>query len=62
LQVFDRQGNPLRAPIVTVAIAIVTNTQRVLEHPSQVADAAAQVKGYVKSLRGSHYAFDRRRK
>ena len=62
LEVADRQGNRFHAPIVSVAIAIVSNDRRELEHPSQVADAAAEVKRYVKSLPGSHYAFDRRRK
>jgi diguanylate cyclase (GGDEF)-like protein len=62
LAVIDRQGNPFHAPIASVAIAIVSNDRRELDHPSQVADAAAAVKKYVKSLPGSQYAFDRRRK
>jgi diguanylate cyclase (GGDEF)-like protein len=62
LEVLDRQGKPIHAPIVGVAIGIVTNDWRQLEHPSQVADIAAEIKRYVKSLKGSQYAFDRRRK
>lgn len=62
LEVFDRQGNPLHAPIISVAVAIISNEQRKLEHPSQVADVAAEVKRYVKSMPGSQFAFDRRHK
>ncbi len=60
--VTDRRGKPFRAPIASVAIAIITNEQRVLEHPLQVATLAAEVKKRVKSQRGSHFAFDRRHK
>jgi diguanylate cyclase (GGDEF)-like protein len=62
IQTLDRQGKPFRAPLVTVSIAIVTNKYRPFEHLGQVAAMAADVKKYVKSLPGSHYAFDRRRK
>lgn len=62
LEVVDRRGHPFQAPLMTLAIAIVSNENRILEHPSQVADLAAEVKGYVKALPGSRFAFDRRRK
>jgi GGDEF domain-containing protein len=58
----DRQGNPVRMPIVSVAVAIITNTQRELYHPLQIATLAAEVKKYVKALPGSQYGFDRRQK
>ncbi len=58
----DRRGQSFQAPIATVGIAIVTNTHHDLENLMQVADLAAQVKRYVKSKPGSHYAFDRRQK
>jgi diguanylate cyclase (GGDEF)-like protein len=56
----DRMGKIIHAPIVSVAIAIITNAHRELEHPLQVATLAAEVKQDVKSRPGSHYAFDRR--
>jgi diguanylate cyclase (GGDEF)-like protein len=62
LEVTDRQGQLFHAPIISVAIVVISNDRRELEHPSQVAAAAAEVKRHVKSLSGSHYAFDRRRK
>ncbi len=62
VEAVDRRGNSFRAPLVSLAIAIVTNDRSVLEHPLQVAARAVEVKKYVKSLTGSCYAFDRRAK
>lgn len=62
IHVLDRRGKPYRAPLVTVAVAIVTNKTRPFTHLGQIAAAAAEVKKYVKSLPGSRYAFDRRQK
>ncbi len=62
IQAVDRQGNPFRAPLLTVSIAVISNEHRDLRHPGQVAEQAADLKKYVKSLPGSQYALDRRRK
>lgn len=61
-ETIDRRGKPFRAPIVTLSIAIVTNDQVTLFHPGQVSARAAELKKYLKSLPGSQYVFDRRRK
>ena len=61
-ETIDRRGKPFRARIVTLSIAIVANDQVTLFHPAQISARAAEVKKYVKSLSGSQYAFDRRRK
>jgi diguanylate cyclase (GGDEF)-like protein len=58
----DRRGKLYHAPLATVAIAIVTNAHREFENPTEIAALAAEVKQYVKSRPGSHYAFDRRTK
>ncbi|HZQ11166.1 MAG TPA: response regulator [Anaerolineae bacterium] len=58
----DRNGEQRRIPLVSLGVAVVTNEQRVLEHPLQVAQIAAEVKRYLKTLPGSHIAFDRRRR
>lgn len=58
----DRRGRLYHAPLATVAIAIVTDAHREFEHPTEIAEMAAEVKQYVKSRQGSHYAFDRRTK
>ncbi len=57
----DRSGEAQRYPIMTVSISIVHNTFRGLEHPGKVAQIAAELKKYVKSLPGSNFVFDRRR-
>jgi diguanylate cyclase (GGDEF)-like protein len=62
INVLDRRGKRYRAPVVSISIAIVTNNQRSFAHVAQVSTWAAEVKKYVKSLPGSHYAFDRRSK
>jgi len=62
IETVDRRGTPFRAPIVRASIAIVTNEQTQFHHPGQIAARAAELKKYVKSLPGSQYAFDRRRK
>jgi PleD family two-component response regulator len=62
IETVDRRGKPFRAPVASVAAAIVTNDQVELHHPGQISARAAEVKKYIKSLPGSQYAFDRRRK
>lgn len=57
----DRRGNPIRARIAGVAIAIITNSQRAWEHALQVELIAAEITNYIKLMPGSRYAFDRRR-
>jgi GGDEF domain-containing protein len=58
----DRRGNPLRAYLAGVAIAIVTNAYRSIEHVLQVNGLAGEVRKYIKLMPGSRYAFDRRQK
>ena len=61
IEMIDRQGELRRVPIISLGAAIVTNEHRPLEHPLQVAQIAAEVKRYLKTLPGSQVAFDRRR-
>lgn len=58
----DRRGNPYRVLMASVAIAIVTNEHRPLEHPLQIEELGSEVIRYIKSWPGSNYAFDRRLK
>ncbi len=58
----DRSGEIKKYPIMTISVAIVHNTYRDINHPGKVAQIAAEVKKYAKSLEGSNYVFDRRRK
>lgn len=57
----DRLGELRRVPLIGLGAAVVTNEYRTLTHPLQVAEIAAEVKRYLKTLSGSQIAFDRRR-
>lgn len=61
IEVVDRLGEMRQVPIISLGAAVVTNELRPLEHPLQVAQIAAEVKRYLKTLPGSQVAFDRRR-
>ncbi len=56
----DRQGVEVSFPLMSVSGAVVTNHRRTLMHPRQVAEIAAEVLSYVKTVEGSNYLFDRR--
>lgn len=57
----DRMGNINKFLIMTISVAIVHNTYRVIDHPGKVAQIAAELKKYAKAMEGSNYVFDRRR-
>lgn len=58
----DRQGNIIEFAIMTISIAVAHNTYRKLDHPGKVAQIAAELKKYAKTMEGSNYVFDRRRR
>ena len=60
VETVDRQGQHRRVPIISLGIAIVTNEHRTIEHPVQIAQIAAEIKRYLKTLPGSQVVFDRR--
>lgn len=62
VETIDRQGELRRVPLVGIGAAVVSNENRVLDHPLQVAQIAAEVKRYLKSLPGNQVIFDRRRR
>jgi diguanylate cyclase (GGDEF)-like protein len=57
-----RQGDEARFPLVTVSIAVVTSHGHIFENHIQVGELAAELKEYAKSLEGSVFVVDRRRK
>jgi hypothetical protein len=57
-----RQGQESRFSIMSVSIAVVTNLERALTSSIQVGEIAAELKEYAKSIPGSVYVIDRRRK
>ncbi len=56
-----RQGENISMPIMTVAIAVVSNESRTLENYIQVGEIAAELKNYAKSFSQSIYVVDKRR-
>jgi diguanylate cyclase (GGDEF)-like protein len=57
---YDRQGNEVAFPFISVSVAIVINERRELIHPGQIAQIAAEVLKYAKTMEGSKYRFDMR--
>lgn len=58
----DRRGTLNRFPIMSLSIAIISSAQRPLENYAQIGEAAAELKRYAKSIGGSVYVKDKRRK
>ncbi len=56
----DRRGHVHRIPLMTLSIGVVTNQFASFEHTAQIAELAAEMKSYAKSLPGSLYVVDRR--
>ncbi len=57
----DRQGQLARVPLLSVSIALVTNEQRLITHPGQIAAVGAELKTYAKQFDRSLYVTERRR-
>ncbi|MFA5320601.1 MAG: response regulator [Candidatus Omnitrophota bacterium] len=57
----DRSGNQQRVPLVSVAIGIVTNEFRRIDHVAQVGEIGAELKAFAKSKEGSNYVRDMRK-
>ena len=58
----DRRGTLNRFPITSLSIAIVSSEQRTLDNYAQIGEAAAELKRYAKSLGGSVYVKEKRKK
>jgi diguanylate cyclase (GGDEF)-like protein len=58
----NRQGQEMKFPLMTISIAVVTNLYRELIDPLQVGEIVAELKEYAKSIPGSIYVVDKRRK
>ena len=56
-----RQGQKVSFPIMTLAIAVVTNQNRRLQNHIQVGEIAAELKSYAKSFPHSTFVVDRRK-
>ena len=56
-----RRGEPVSFPIMTIAIAVVTNEQRKLKSHIQIGEIAAEMKNFAKKFSKSIYVVDKRR-
>jgi len=57
----DRQGNISKRPLLSIAIAIVSNEQKRFENPLHVSELASELKEHVKLQEKSAYLKDRRK-
>lgn len=57
----NRNGEVTRYPIVSISIAVVTNTKRTFTHFAEIGEIGAELKKYLKTLGGSNYLVDRRK-
>ncbi|HKG23309.1 MAG TPA: response regulator [Blastocatellia bacterium] len=58
----SRRGGIERFPLMSLSIAVVTNTHRLFNHPLEISNTFASVKHRAKSQPGSAVCFDQRRR
>jgi len=56
----NRQGQPMRVPLMAVSIAVVSNRFRNFEHHAELVQVAAEIKKIAKKKDGSFYVEDTR--
>ncbi len=54
----DRKGKEQKFPLMSITIAVITNENKKFESPLQIAEMAAELKEYAKTLPGSNYVRD----
>lgn len=57
----NRQGSISKIPLLSIAIAIVSNESKNFETPLEISEVAAEIKNHVKTLGKSKYLKDRRK-
>ncbi len=57
----NRQGKTKKIPLLSISIAVVSNKKRKIQHVGEVGEIGAELKKYVKGLKGSNYATERRK-
>jgi GGDEF domain-containing protein len=62
IEVPNRRGVIERFPIMTISIAVIVNQKRMFKHPGEMSHMMADLKKYTKSLPGSNYMIERRKK
>ena len=62
VEVQNRRGEMERFEIITISIAVLNNQKRMFQHPGEMSHMMADLKKYTKTLPGSNYMIERRRK
>jgi GGDEF domain-containing protein len=62
IEVANRRGIIERFPFMTISIAVIINQKRMFKHPGEMSHMMADLKKYTKSLPGSNYMIERRKK
>ena len=57
----DRKGQQVKTPLLSIAIALVTNEEQTLSHPGRIAELGAELKAYAKQFDRSAYVKERRK-
>jgi len=57
----SRQGERMRFPLMTISLAVVSNTLRPFANHVELVSVATEMKKVVKKMEGSSYAIDRRK-
>jgi len=58
----NRRGKKERFPIMTLSIAVVVNQKRMFRHLGEISHMIADLKSFTKTLPGSNYFIERRKK
>lgn len=61
LLVRDRQKNEIKAPLMSISIAIVNNKVRQIKNIIELTEIASEIKKHLKTMLGSKYLVNRRR-
>ena len=62
IQTQDRNGELQKFPVITISISVVKNSSNTFSHLGEISHMLADLKKYTKSLPGSNYVVERRRK
>ena len=62
IEVPNRKGEMERFEIMTISIAVINNQKRMFQHPGEMSHMMADLKKYTKTLPGSNYMIERRKK
>ena len=58
----DRQGNAIKASLVSISIGIVSNVNQKITHVAQIGELGAELKKFAKSVGKSNFQRDQRKK